>query len=889
MAVKKKMPDFLKNTYLKAKSKSQPKPTTTKSSSSKSKSRKPSSNSSRKNSFIPPTATSTKPGERVLIEKDVQKAPISTNTPPKTQQKTKINPPTLPQNQNIYDLGYVQKNQNQNLQNKVNNAIIKQQKTSDSYQQIKTNQNTNDNLLNKTTMIQRLSQYEADEETAQEIKDYPEGTTFREIKKDNTTSYQVIIPETERLRFSKTTLSNTEKLPPVLKQIQQFRFGFESSINALAQPVLSRFNKQHTAAFIKGTQMISTGLLGAGIDYFTKRDTSKTYLQSSKYMDQHFVSPVDVAFEPIGWSPKGSTQLASEYPSFIAGGLIGEYGQGLGFSKAGSLVGKGASKGTKVLVKRTIQFQDNIPLLKKAMKPISQTTFGENLYKYSVKGFKPVKTMGKSKTAAIFTKKGDEIVEFTKTGVKKTSGSSFFNGRKFISPEDYAQSLKAVKPIKHIDIAFPKKSVDSPMIFTKSRKIKGVFRKKIVAKDTIRYGKLTQYGKEHFIKPNIDVGDYGKMLDDVGGGVRFSDKITEPYTTRIQKYTGLFGEPQDTLTTKMKLSTDTNSYGKIFGKDIRFEIDNVFKYTEKQVNPKVHVPGTRNTKIFGYEPKIPEVTTNIKKPFGSIVKKSKVDRTFTSFKNKHGSVGTMIDSKPTRYTILGSGEMDEWVRSAKAAKSRWIQKQEKLHPIKSLISKKEASATLTIGRTKLTPTSDLVLSGSKKGYGKAWWFKQPSIKSIPALTNWAGLGTIGLLGTKMSRYQGVIQKQKLSFGEIQNQEAGVIQTQSNNTLRRSISNQDTVGFQDVDVVVKQMTKQDVKTITKQKYNYLRGQEWVQPKIKTVKSDASPAKIRLGIPIKINFDYNIKQNLAALSFDSYLKGYRTRTWKVPEMKDLLGGF
>ncbi len=40
----------------------------------------------------------------------------------------------------------------------------------------------------------------------------------------------------------------------------------------------------------------------------------------------HYVSPFDVAFEPIGWSPVGSSREITRDPWFAAGGIVGEIG-----------------------------------------------------------------------------------------------------------------------------------------------------------------------------------------------------------------------------------------------------------------------------------------------------------------------------------------------------------------------------------------------------------------------------------------------------------------------------------------------------------------------------------------------------------------------------------
>ena len=74
----------------------------------------------------------------------------------------------------------------------------------------------------------------------------------------------------------------------------------------------------------------------------------------------HFVSPIDVAFEPVGWSPKGSTKLMAGKPLFIAGGIAGETLQAYGMTQLMKPVSAGAKIGGKFLGKTIIKKGANI-------------------------------------------------------------------------------------------------------------------------------------------------------------------------------------------------------------------------------------------------------------------------------------------------------------------------------------------------------------------------------------------------------------------------------------------------------------------------------------------------------------------------------------------------
>ena len=142
----------------------------------------------------------------------------------------------------------------------------------------------------------------------------PEGTTIKKSKK----GYSISVPD-QSLKWTKDEFKKIDKayeINPVLGGVAEFGFGAVSSIGALIKPAL---------------------------DYTVGTEYSR---------QQHFVSPLDVAFEPVGWSPKGSTDVLKSRPVFTAGGVASEIVQSYAMTQAMKPISKGASIGAKGLVKR---------------------------------------------------------------------------------------------------------------------------------------------------------------------------------------------------------------------------------------------------------------------------------------------------------------------------------------------------------------------------------------------------------------------------------------------------------------------------------------------------------------------------------------------------------
>ena len=101
-----------------------------------------------------------------------------------------------------------------------------------------------------------------------QARDLPKDTKITKTKE----GYEFKLRDTS-LDWSKGEFKKIEKAPPVVSQVAEFGFGAVSSFGALIKPALD----------------VTIG--------------------TEKSRRSHFVSPLDVVFEPIGWSPKGSKKL----------------------------------------------------------------------------------------------------------------------------------------------------------------------------------------------------------------------------------------------------------------------------------------------------------------------------------------------------------------------------------------------------------------------------------------------------------------------------------------------------------------------------------------------------------------------------------------------------
>jgi len=174
---------------------------------------------------------------------------------------------------------------------------------------------------------------------------------------------------------------------------------------------------------------------------------------TEKSRSSHFVSPLDFAFEPVGWSPKGSSELMMEHPIFIAGGAAGEVLQSFAITQAFKPVSAGAKIGAKAIIKRVpgvyAKFTKVFPeekFLKLGMsgtkKVIAKggSELPENIYRWGAEGYKKglkLTSAGVKTTSKEVPGVADDIVSNVTQKTKYGKGGV---ERIWLSPTDFAKA-----------------------------------------------------------------------------------------------------------------------------------------------------------------------------------------------------------------------------------------------------------------------------------------------------------------------------------------------------------------------------------------------------------------------------------------------------------------
>ena len=185
----------------------------------------------------------------------------------------------------------------------------------------------------------------------QEVSGFPTGTTFTPVENEKgEQSYDVNIPETVKLDWAKHYRKEADSLPPVVSEVAHFGQGLFSSMAALAKPVadvlgIKQFDEMATLG-------MSVGTTYPPYNYNKKWASSYAKGTEAGKYGIHYPSTLDIAFEPIGLSPKGSSEFVRGNPFYAAGGIGGEVAQAIGFSAALKPVSSGIKIGTKAVVKK---------------------------------------------------------------------------------------------------------------------------------------------------------------------------------------------------------------------------------------------------------------------------------------------------------------------------------------------------------------------------------------------------------------------------------------------------------------------------------------------------------------------------------------------------------
>jgi len=395
-------------------------------------------------------------------------------------------------------------------------------------------------------MVQQ-SNVEDKSKIIRELQGYPEETRFKATDE----GFSIEIPESTMFDRPRSELKRFDEYPQVIKQIGRTGYFVTESMFSLAKPVFQIAGKGEEFDVLTGYG------IAVGQAPFNQKKMLSHALESKEKgtYGTHYPSLMDYVFEPIGWSPQGSTELLMDYPlESTIGGAGAEFAQGVMFSHLVGLGAKGAGYATKGVVKKTLTFADDIPLLKKGTGIIGKTDFGANLYKYSTKGYVPVRSSslipGKT-IEQIVTE--DDITTRIITQQMKTKSRLFGETREFVDP----LSISTQSASEHLSISFPR-MLDNSLEFTlqvkKSGYKRGLLGKSFSSSVETRYDRIDDIGirlKTRDINPgflkvkpsivdvsDVDVGLHAPMrttmFDDINPGFLYKKiDMGEPLTSRM--------------------------------------------------------------------------------------------------------------------------------------------------------------------------------------------------------------------------------------------------------------------------------------------------------------------------------------------------------------------
>ena len=446
--------------------------------------------------------------------------------------------------------------------------------------------------------------------------------------------YTVIPPDTQ-MDWAKYQKGEIDKLPTGAKQTSSFGFGLVSGLFSVVKPVAKVLGVEkefNIAATIGMAQAIAPpGVVSNEKFYEQLGGGLKTQLQSS---DIHYPSALDIAFEPIGLSPKGSSEFIRSDPYMLAGSIGAEVAQAIVATEATKLISTPLKIGGKATVRQIPKITSKLSTvfpdeklatsgtawaMKQTGKKITQTTAAKNIGIWgrgggvvTQSGGKIVGKVGKEvlkqgdETTTTLAKKmvykggkriwleKDELVEnqlklkarlgkttdkFTRTDYITKKGTGLIDDT--LKHGDDTLAL-ATRPSALSDDAskFGIKSVTDTSV-DESYKLKGIFSKKLVKKY-----KTTAVTKE--VAPKIT------LIDDTGTGLLkkgsyYADDVVKPW-----KEVG--EETSDLLLRKKAVEKMYKKGYSYFGKP---DIDAGIKFTDDAGNivmdlgrPTVSVTGT---------------------------------------------------------------------------------------------------------------------------------------------------------------------------------------------------------------------------------------------------------------------------------------------------------
>ena len=310
-----------------------------------------------------------------------------------------------------------------------------------------------------------------------------------------------------------------------------------------------------------------------------------------KSSQTHFSSAFDFAFEPIGWSPKGSTQILTDRPLFTAGAIGGEILQDYMFAGAINKLRQPASiatrkalnTGGKTLRKVQSVFPENT-LFKKTGQKILKTDFGQNILTFT-KGGRPATKYTYTPGAKILNKTKnvtDDVVQGVGNKIDTRSITKQFayggkggkTQRVFLSSDELIKSQKIYDNLlgkNTIDLPFPK-NLDKSSSVIEMAVTETQYKKSLLGgiQKTQRYTNVERrIGLDFLPKSALPINsNYRSIIKNLQG-----DDITKQISTKIDDAAGtnkyLQGSSQDwykynkQTSTVMSKNTDIIKIGDI--------------------------------------------------------------------------------------------------------------------------------------------------------------------------------------------------------------------------------------------------------------------------------------------------------------------------------------
>jgi len=446
---------------------------------------------------------------------------------------------------------------------------------------------------------------------------YPEGTKF--VPRGDG-GYDVIIPSETQLQLSKHVRGKIQKLPPVIGQMASFGHGIADTSYSLAKPLFDLFG------FSEEYKVGMSAAMASALHPLDVKGTRSEFAEiypKTRY-GIHHPSYIDVAFEPLGLSPKGSTSFLFGDPFYAMGGLAGEAAQFVAFTEAGKGVKFVAGTTTKAGVRTGARYIPKVygkftrvfpeeRLLSTGARRITQTGFMRNLYNWGARGYKPV-----ARLAPAGTSKSLETLIHGEQATTRIVKRKIFEGggqrleRMFLSPKEYARATSKLqeKVGTTMILGFPRTADDVASAYLKHTSVKGMFRPRLVTSEKAVY----TFMKRPVVASSDDFLNKGLLgaKKSEGGFFRagpvddvlksFDDFGEMSYWTRMKPYEAryLIDDIIDVEKTARFGIDDVYDVGR-GGYQMKKIASVGMLYEKKLVRPQVPILGSRSTKMKFFE------------------------------------------------------------------------------------------------------------------------------------------------------------------------------------------------------------------------------------------------------------------------------------------------